>query len=136
MVSDLYSKKIVGFNLHSSLETEGCIHTLHMALGQVPKNKKVIHHSDQGIQFCSKDYTDILIHSGHKISMTEANHYYENAVAERINKTLKFEFGLRYTFNDFKEAQSAIKQAVFLYNNVRLHQHLGFFTPEFVHQAS
>ncbi|MDI7196548.1 integrase core domain-containing protein [Leptospira santarosai] len=136
MVSDLYSKKIVGFNLHSSLETEGCIHALHMALGQVPKNKKVIHHSDQGIQFCSKDYTDILIHSGHKISMTEANHCYENAVAERINKTLKFEFGLRYTFNDFKEAQSAIKQAVFLYNNVRLHQHLGFFTPEFVHQAS
>ncbi|AVQ10509.1 Uncharacterized protein XB16_0156 [Leptospira santarosai] len=81
-----------------------------------------------------------------KISMTEVNHCYENVIytiflttpccAARINKTLKFEFGLRYTFNDFKEAQSAIKQAVFLYNNVRLHQHLGFFTPEFVHQAS
>ncbi|EMP01162.1 integrase core domain-containing protein [Leptospira santarosai] len=68
--------------------------------------------------------------------MTEVNHCYENAVAEKINKTLKFEFGLRYTFNDFKEAQSAIKQAVFLYNNVRLHQHLGFLTPEFVRQAS
>nr|EMN19603.1 integrase core domain protein [Leptospira santarosai serovar Arenal str. MAVJ 401] len=77
-----------------------------------------------------------MIHSGYKISMTEVNHYYEDAVAERINKTLKFECGLRYTFNDFKEAQSAIKQAVFLYNNVRLHQHLGFLTPEFVHQAS
>ncbi|MDI7188114.1 integrase core domain-containing protein [Leptospira santarosai] len=57
-------------------------------------------------------------------------------IAERINKTLKFEFGLRYTFDSFKEAQSMIQQAVFLYNNVRLHQHLGFFTPEFVHQAS
>ncbi|MDI7185117.1 integrase core domain-containing protein [Leptospira santarosai] len=57
-------------------------------------------------------------------------------IAERINKTLKFEFGLRYTFDSFKEAQSTIQQAVFLYNNVRLHQHLGFFTPEFVHQAS
>ncbi|MDI7236193.1 integrase core domain-containing protein, partial [Leptospira santarosai] len=66
--------------------------------------------------------------------MTEVNHCYENVIytiflttpccAARINKTLKFEFGLRYTFNDFKEAQSAIKQAVFLYNNVRLHQHL------------
>ncbi|MDI7230615.1 IS3 family transposase [Leptospira santarosai] len=136
LVTDLYSKKIVGFNLHSSLETEGCIYALRMALAQLPKNKKVIHHSDRGIQFCSKDYTDILINSGHKISMTEVNHCYENAVAERINKTLKFEFGLRYTFDSFKEAQSTIQQAVFLYNNVRLHQHLGFFTPEFVHQAS
>ncbi|AVV79086.1 Integrase core domain protein [Leptospira santarosai] len=78
----------------------------------------------------------MLINSGHKISMTEVNHCYENAVAERINKTLKFEFGLRYTFDSFKEAQSTIQQAVFLYNNVRLHQHLGFFTLEFVYQAS
>ncbi|WP_061222705.1 integrase core domain-containing protein [Leptospira weilii] len=67
--------------------------------------------------------------------MTEENHCYENSVAERINKTLKFEFGLYNTFDCFKEAQIALKQAVFLYNNVRIHQHLGFLTPNFVHQA-
>ncbi|ENO72469.1 integrase core domain protein, partial [Leptospira interrogans serovar Valbuzzi str. Valbuzzi] len=57
-------------------------------------------------------------------------------VAERINKTLKFEFGLQNSFNCFKEAQIALNQAIFLYNNVRLHQHLGFLTPEFFHRAS
>ncbi|WP_346275011.1 integrase core domain-containing protein [Leptospira santarosai] len=58
--------------------------------------------------------------------------------AEKEGATVanRVECGLRNTFNDFKEAQSTIKQAVFLYNNVRLHQHLGFLTPEFVHQAS
>ncbi|MDL5246451.1 hypothetical protein QRD38_11760 [Leptospira weilii] len=81
------------------------------ALAQIPKGEKIIHHSDQGIQFCSKDYTDILINAGHRISMTEENHCYENFVAERINKTLKFE--LYNTFDCFKEAQIALKQAVF-----------------------
>ncbi|WP_078130466.1 integrase core domain-containing protein [Leptospira alexanderi] len=66
--------------------------------------------------------------------MTEENHCYENSVAERINKTIKFE--LHNTFNCFKEAQIALNQVVFLYNNVRLHQHLGFFTPDFVHQTA
>ncbi|WP_244265098.1 IS3 family transposase [Leptospira alexanderi] len=92
LIMDLYSRKIVGFKLHPSLESEGCIHALKMALDQLPKNKKIIHHSDRGIQFCSKDYTDILLYAGHRISMTEENHCYENAVAERVNKTLKYEF--------------------------------------------
>nr|WP_235671062.1 IS3 family transposase [Leptospira interrogans] len=136
LITDLYSRKIVGFKLYPSLETEGCIHALKMALAQIPKGKKIIHHSDRGIQFCSKDYTDILLNAGHRISMTEENHCYENPVAERINKTLKFEFGLQNSFNCFKEAQIALNQAIFLYNNVRLHQHLGFLTPEFFHRAS
>nr|WP_232420883.1 MULTISPECIES: IS3 family transposase [Leptospira] len=135
LITDLYSRKIVGFKLHHSLETEGCIHALKMALAQIQNDKKIIHHSDRGIQFCSKDYTDILLNSGHRVSMTEENHCYENSVAERINKTLKCEFGLYNIFNSFKEAQNALKQAVFLYNNIRLHQHLGFLTPHFVHQV-
>ncbi|EMM73704.1 integrase core domain-containing protein [Leptospira weilii] len=97
------------------------------------KYQRAKRYSDRGIQFCSKDYTDILINAGHRISMTEENHCYENSVAERINKTIKFE--LYNTFNCFKEAQIALKQAVFLYNNARIHQHLGFLTPHFVHQA-
>ncbi|ALO27157.1 integrase core domain-containing protein [Leptospira borgpetersenii] len=68
--------------------------------------------------------------------MTEENHCYENPVAERINKTLKFEFGLHNTFNCFKEAQIALNQAASLYNSFRLHQHLCYLTPDFVHQTA
>ncbi|WP_235596151.1 hypothetical protein [Leptospira weilii] len=52
--------------MRSSLETQGCIHALNMALAQRPRDKKIIHHFDRGIQFCSKDYTDILINAGHE----------------------------------------------------------------------
>lgn len=79
--------------MYPSLETEGRIHALKMALAQIPKDKKIIHHSDRGTQFCSKDYTDIPFNEGHRISMTEENHCYENPVAERINKTLNSNSG-------------------------------------------
>ncbi|EMY78068.1 integrase core domain protein [Leptospira weilii serovar Ranarum str. ICFT] len=68
--------------------------------------------------------------------MTEENHCYENAVAERVNKTLKYEFGFVNSFASFKEAIVAVKRVVSLYNKVRLHRHLGFLTPEFVLRAS
>ncbi|WP_228008714.1 DDE-type integrase/transposase/recombinase [Leptospira borgpetersenii] len=93
LIANLYSRKIVSFKLYPSLETEGRIHALKTTLAQIPKDKKIIHHSDRGTQFCSKGYTDILFNEGHRISMTEENHCYENPVAERINKTLNSNSG-------------------------------------------
>ncbi len=93
LVSDLYSRKIVGWNLSDSLSIEGGIKALQMALRQ-RKNKTLplIHHSDRGVQYCSKEYVNWLQKNKISISITEDNHCYENSVAERINGILKDEF--------------------------------------------
>ena len=133
LITDLYSRKIVGYDLSDSLELNGCVRALKKALYQAKETKGLIHHSDRGIQYCSNVYTQILKRKQIKISMTEENHCYENAVAERVNGILKDEFYLDQTFTSMVQAKNATKNAIDLYNSKRLHLSLNFKTPNYVH---
>jgi putative transposase len=129
----MYSRKIVGFDLSDRL-LKGCVRALNKA-----KNiKQLIHHSDRGIQYCSNIYTQILKRKNIDISMTEENHCYENAMAERVNGILKDEFYLDQTFTSVVQAKkatkNAIKNAIKLYNSKRLHLSLDYKIPNYVHQ--
>ena len=136
LLTDMYSRKIVGWSLSDSLSIEGSIQALKKALKQNPPKKALIHHSDRGIQYCSKDYVKILKKKKIKISMTEENHCYENAMAERVNGILKDEYLLDRTFIDFKHTEKACQEAIKLYNTRRPHWALKFKIPEQVHQAA
>lgn len=130
LITDLYSRKIVGYALHPDLTANGPLLALKMALKSVSDPSKLIHHSDRGIQYCCDMYTKLLLLKKVKISMTEENHVYENAVAERVNGILKGEFSMGTTFKSLPEATKAIKEAVILYNTVRPHLSLNYLTPE------
>jgi putative transposase len=134
LITDLYSRKIVGWSLSSSLSIEGGIEALKMALrNRKDKHKPLIHHSDRGIQYCCKDYVKALKEAKIDISMTEENHCYENSVAERVNGILKNEFYLDSTFNNFKQAFSATSSGISIYNEKRPHWSLNLQTPSQVH---
>jgi len=134
LVTDLYSRKIVGFDTSDSLELLGALRALKMAIRNADNLKRLIHHSDRGVQYCSYQYTGELLKRGIKISMTEENHCYENAVAERVNGILKGEFYLDVTFFSTKIAQKAVKNVIKLYNNERLHLSLEYKTPNSVYK--
>ena len=133
LITDMYSRKIVGYDLSDSLELAGCVRALKKALKQSSKNTPQVHHSDRGIQYCSNVYTNILMNKNVKISMTEDNHCYENALAERVNGILKDEFYLDQTFDSLTHARRAAKNAINLYNSIRLHLSLDYKTPEMVY---
>lgn len=134
LITDMYSRKIVGYDLSDSLELNGCVRALHKALYQSKNIDGLIHHSDRGIQYCSNVYTQILKRNKIDISMTEENHCYENALAERVNGILKDEFYLDQTFTNIAHAKRATKNAINLYNEIRLHLSLDYKTPNYVHQ--
>jgi transposase InsO family protein len=136
LVMDAYSRAIVGYDCSDSLESEGAKRALNMALKQLPADKNVIHHSDRGCQYCSGNYTARLRDSGHKISMTQENHCYENAQAERLNGILKEEYGLGGGFLSKKDAYRSVREAIGLYNYRRPHQSLGYRVPMAVHEAA
>ena len=130
LITDYYSRKIVGFHLHKTLEAVGCITALNMALKFLKPGENVIHHSDRGIQYCCYEYIKIAASKNLKISMTEDNHVYENALAERVNGILKDEFFLDQYFINFEAAEKAITQAVETYNSFRPHLSLNYATPD------
>jgi len=132
LITDMYSRKIVGYDISDSLELAGCLRALKIALNIARPAVGLVHHSDRGIQYCSNQYVKELKKRNIKISMTEENHCYENAIAERVNGILKDEFYLDQTFFDVKYAQKATKNAVYIYNNKRLHLSLGYKTPNMV----
>jgi putative transposase len=129
----MHSRKILGYDLSDSLELSGCVRALNKALYQAKNLKGLIHHSDRGIQYCSNVYTQILKRNNIRISMTEENHCYENAMAERVNGILKDEFYLDQTFTDVAHAKRATKNAINLYNEIRLHLSLDYKTPNMVY---
>jgi len=132
LITDMHSRKIVGYDLSDSLELKGCVRALKKAIYQA-NIKHLIHHSDRGIQYCSNQYTQILKRKNIRISMTEENHCYENAIAERVNGILKDEFYLDQTFDNVTHAKRAAKNAINLYNEIRLHLSLDFKTPNMVY---
>jgi putative transposase len=134
LITDAYSRKIVGFHAGDTLETEGCLNALEKAVKELEGEKHPVHHSDRGSQYCSHLYTGRLRQHGLGISMTEENHCYENAMAERMNGILKQEYGLGSTFRTKRQAVKSVTQAVMLYNTRRLHLALKYKTPESVHK--
>lgn len=133
LITDMYSRKIVGYALTDNLTVEGALKALVMALKQWPGNTPLIHHSDRGIQYCCDDYVRMLTDANIRISMTEENHMYENALAERVNGILKDEFYLDQTIASHGLAKHLVRQSIDIYNNERLHMSLGYRTPNDVH---
>lgn len=135
LITDAYSRKIMGYHLHPTLEAEGCLQALNKALKSRQYDGTLIHHSDRGIQYCSHDYTRRLTEAGVKISMTLSGSA-ENAIAERVNGILKDEYLLDATFESFPAALRQIRQTVMLYNTDRAHLSLGKRTPLEAHQCT
>jgi transposase InsO family protein len=132
LITDMYSRKIVGYDLSDSLELAGCLRALKRALRTARPAAGLVHHSDRGIQYCSNQYVNELKKRKIKISMTEENHCYENAMAERVNGILKDEFYLDQCFFSTGHACIAAKNAIDIYNSKRLHLSLGYKTPDYV----
>ncbi len=133
LITDAYSKKIMGYELLDSLSNQGPINALKMALKQRKYKKELIHHSDRGLQYCSKEYVNLLNINEIKISMTESYDPYENAIAERVNGILKQEFLLEESFQNHLIALKTITQSVQIYNQVRPHMSCQMMTPEQTH---
>jgi putative transposase len=133
LITDAYSKKIMGYELLDNLSAKGPLKALKSAL----KNKKythdLIHHSDRGLQYCSADYINILKENNVKVSMTENGDPYENAIAERINGILKYEFLIIDGFKNHLEALKIIKESVGIYNDERPHLSCEMLTPNQTH---
>ena len=136
LITDVYSRKIVGWQLDKSLGVEGTLQALHKALSQCSDTRNLIHHSDRGIQYCCYAYTDLLHQKGIKISMGEAGNCYDNAIAERVNGILKDEYLLDSEFADIHQAYEAVLQAIYLYNYKRPHWALKLQKPAQVHDLS
>lgn len=136
LITDKWSRKIVGFHLGETLETETCLKALAMALKGLKPTEKPIHHSDRGCQYASHVYAGKVKKAGLKMSMTETNHSAENAMAERVNGILKQEYWLDENFETKAEARRATVQGIDLYNSRRPHTALGFRTPNAVHGLS
>jgi putative transposase len=134
LITDMYSRKIVGYDISDSLELTGCLRALQKALRQARPADGLVHHSDRGIQYCSNQYVTELKKRDIRISMTEENHCYENAIAERVNGILKDEFYLDQCFVNTFNAAVATKNAIDIYNNKRLHLSLGYKTPNMVYE--
>jgi transposase InsO family protein len=132
LVTDLFSRKIVGYDISDSLELAGCLRAFKRALKTARPAEGLIHHSDRGSQYCSNQYVAELKKRKIEISMTEENHCYENAVAERVNGILKDEFYLDQCFFNTSHAKNATKNAIDIYNNKRLHLSLAYKTPNMV----
>jgi transposase InsO family protein len=134
LITDAYSRKIVGFYLSVELTAEGCIEALKMAFKNNPERNKLIHHSDRGVQYCSSKYVGLLNKNTVRISMTQSGDPKENAIAERVNGILKEEL-LEASYRNFKEAQEAIAKAVSVYNHFRPHGSIDMLTPAEAHQG-
>lgn len=136
LITDMYSRKIVGAYIGDSLETYGCIAALEKALTDLSPDKHPIHHSDRGTQYCCHEYVKRLMKRNMTISMTEVNHCYENAMAERVNGILKQEYDLDQIFKTKQQAISAFDQAIDIYNNRRPHLSLKYSIPAKVHSKA
>jgi len=136
LITDAYSRKIVGYCLHPTLKKEGPLQALSMALQTVQDRglQPLIHHSDRGLQYCCADYIKRLDHRGITISMTEKGDPYENAIAERVNGILKDEFGLYTCFDNYELASKEVHNAINIYNQQRPHASCDYLTPQEAHQ--
>ena len=135
LITDAYSRKIMGHCFRLDMSAEGCIEALQMALNtrQYPQSQ-LIHHSDRGSQYCSSAYVQILLKNNISISMTENGDPYENALAERMNGILKNEFNLYQSQSGFENTYEQIRKSIKAYNEQRPHGSCDMLTPDQAHQ--
>jgi putative transposase len=134
LITDAYSKMIMGYQLSRDLSADSSLQALKMALQKRKHpDQSLIHHSDRGLQYCSNAYTTMLQKNSIDISMTEQSSPYENAVAERVNGILKDEFGLDDIFENIKQADKQVRQSIDLYNEKRPHLSNHMLTPVQMH---
>jgi putative transposase len=136
MITDVYSRKIIGYTIADNMEAETMVKALEMAIRQrkYPQNP-TIHHSDRGMQYCSKEYSQLTHKNNILLSMTENGDPYENALAERMNRTIKEEFGMDRTLASKVQAIQLADESIFLYNHYRPHLALQMKTPDQVYQT-
>lgn len=135
LISDKYSRKILGWDVAESLEMEGALRALQQATNSQGQASP-IHHSDRGSQYRSRRYIQALQENNCRVSMTESDHCAENAQAERLNGILKNEYFLDHTFADMPSAQKTVREVIHLYNSDRPHMNLNYNTPDRVHRAA
>lgn len=132
LITDAYSRKIVGFHVSDNMRVDSAVIALQKALDQKPSDAIVIHHSDRGMQYCSNEYVKLLQHHHVLISMTQNGDPYENAMAERVNGILKTEL-IAETYADVKEAMQHITRCITIYNYRRVHSSINYQIPHHVH---
>lgn len=135
LITDRWSRKIVGYHLGETLETQQVLKALVMALKGLKGTERPIHHSDRGCQYTSHAYVRAVQQAGLTMSMTEKNHSAENALAERVNGILKQEYWLDANFENDRHARQATAHGICMYNTRRPHTALKLATPEQVHSA-
>ena len=133
LITDAYSKRIMGYALLDNLALLGPLSALKMALNNRKYKSPLIHHSDRGLQYCSADYIKILQDNNIAISMTQNGDPYENAIAERVNGILKYEFLIIEGFKDHLEALQVIEESIEIYNENRPHLSCNLLTPNKMH---
>ena len=138
LITDAFSRKIVGYALYPTLEATGCLRALEMAISSWKRESPfyLIHHSDRGIQYCCNEYTEMLRRFGLAISMTQSGSPYDNALAERVNGILKNEFYPKRIYQNYKDASKNIDKIIRIYNRERPHASVDFLTPEMAHRDS
>lgn len=132
LITDAYSRKIVGFHLCKDLSAKGPLEALKMALINNPIRTGLTHHSDRGVQYCCDAYVALLTKNNVKISMTENGDPLENAIAERVNGILKQEL-LEECYPDFVKAQNEVAKAISTYNHLRPHGSIDYLKPAEAH---
>nr|WP_157499290.1 IS3 family transposase [Flavobacterium beibuense] len=135
LVTDAYSRKIVGYQLSNDMNAENVVKALKMAVKNRKSTLPLIHHSDRGLQYCSRIYQEVLNKNNIKPSMTDGYDCYQNALAERINGILKNEF-LIYKCKNGKTLEKLIDVSINTYNNKRPHLSLSMKTPNFIHEKT
>jgi len=135
LITDAYSRKIMGWDLSGDLSSAGALRALKMALKNLPAGSSLIHHSDRGTQYCCTEYVKILEKSNILISMTESGDPLENAIAERVNGILKGEWLDKRRLTNWSDAAAYVERIITLYNTERPHQSVSFMTPEVVHNG-
>ncbi len=136
LITDTYSRKIMGYCFRLDLAAEGCIEALKMALSNRLYSQSIIHHSDRGSQYCSHNYVDLLLQNNIAISMTENGDPYENALAERVNGIIKTEFNLYSSQLSFEQTYNQIKKSIKVYNEIRPHSSCDYLNPNQAHLQS
>ena len=136
LITDKFSRKIVGYAVADNMETKSMIEALQMATAQrINPGIETIHHSDRGLQYCSNEYALITSKNNIRLSMTENGDPYENALAERMNRTIKEEFGMDRILKCKEQVRHLVAESIFLYNNKRPHLALQMRTPEEVYKT-
>ncbi len=136
LITDAYSRKIVGYNVAETMEAIQSIEALQMALaalGGAAVPVQLTHHSDRGIQYCSGKYVKLLQDNGITISMSENGDPLENAIAERVNGIIKEEYLNHYETHNLAKAKKQLQKAISLYNNDRPHMSISNLTPNKLH---